>query len=296
MRGVAFLLSVPEPKRGRRQPSGRARRRSRCRRSRAGGARQPLRRVPQCVAERPLRDFRAGPVRGGGALWSPGVAASVLGPPGPDVSAALRMRGRRPCHSNRSVNGSNGDGGSCQRRAGGAGRAGRAARSAGRGGGRRLGETVLRRPRDAAAGGPAPGRERAREGGGGGPSEPSPSGARLGRAVRPHRARGSGAPGGSGRFAAAGAEGSRPQLLRCRRVRGAPSTRLRGGGVCSTARPGLLSPAGRLRTAPDVPINVCKRGQRVTDVLAGVKFVNARCQYAPCPKALFLGRKVFQLP
>eukprot|EP00076_Gallus_gallus_P021507 XP_015142569.1 dynein light chain 1, axonemal isoform X3 [Gallus gallus] len=110
MRGVAFLLSVPEPKRGRRQPSGRARRRSRCRRSRAGGARQPLRRVPQCVAERPLRDFRAGPVRGGGALWSPGVAASVLGPPGPDVSAALRMRGRRPCHSNRSVNGSNGDG------------------------------------------------------------------------------------------------------------------------------------------------------------------------------------------
>lgn len=39
-------------------------------------------------------------------------------PPHPDVSVALRMRGRRLCHSNRSVNGSNGNGGCLQCRRG----------------------------------------------------------------------------------------------------------------------------------------------------------------------------------
>lgn len=72
-------------------------------------------------------------------------------PPHPDVSVALRMRGRRPCHSNRSVNGSNGNGGSlqCWRGRAGAGQGGRGACGGGGrpsdcGGDRRFGERLSR--------------------------------------------------------------------------------------------------------------------------------------------------------
>ena len=230
---MAFLLSVPEPGRGRTQPSGRARRRSRAR-----GARQPLRRVPQCVAERPLRDFRAGPVRGGGDLRSPGVAASVLGPSAPTRPRRCACAGGgRAIATGASTVATAMVGPVSTGRGGGVGRAGKAGGS----GGRCWGVPEMRRR------GPRSG------------PRASEAGRRRSLGAVPERcSRGAGGaaslcPGkrGSRRLAAAGAEESRPRLLRCRRVRGGPGARLRGGGVCGAVRTGLLSPAGRLRPAPD---------------------------------------------
>lgn len=90
----------------------------------------------------PARDFLCGRA----SLWSPGAVAFALTtptppPPRPDVSVAPRMRGRRPCHSNRSVNGSNGNGGSLQCRGGRRARRG-GGRPGGCSGGRGLGERL----------------------------------------------------------------------------------------------------------------------------------------------------------
>lgn len=109
-------------------------------------------------------------------------------PPRPDVSVAPRMRGRRPCHSNRSVNGSNGNGGSLQCRGG-----RRALRGGGWpggcSGGRGLGERLSggvpgtqRRQLGEGGEGTTTGACSGREGGGGGAAGWSPPLARRGEA------------------------------------------------------------------------------------------------------------------
>lgn len=78
--------------------------------------RQPHRHLPQCPAGRPPRHFRDGTFSPAASPLSMVArcgrlrALSLPALPRP-APPALRMRGRRPCPSNRSVRGSNGHGG-----------------------------------------------------------------------------------------------------------------------------------------------------------------------------------------